>query len=254
MSKTSWESSASWYENLVGNKGHYYHTHVIFPKLDEMLSFTKTTKQKYLDLACGQGVFARLLPKEVHYTGVDISSSLIQEAKKRKTNCSSAFTLGDITKELPIKEEFYDTALCILALQNVQNTAAVFSNAYKALKPGGKWIIVLNHPAFRIPRRSHWYDDPKQNRRSRLLECYLSPQEIPLLTHPGQGKKSPITWSYHYPISHYINVLAQEGFYTLRMQELCSDKESEGAAAKRENYIRKEIPLFLVIEAQKPLA
>jgi len=254
MSKTSWESSASWYTKLVGEKGHYYHTHVIFPKLDELLLFSKTSKKRYLDIGCGQGVFGRLLPKDAHYTGIDLSPALIQEAKKQKIHCRAAFSLGDITTPLPIQENFYDTALCILVLQNVQNTGAVFANAFKALKPGGKWVLVINHPCFRIPRYSHWHDNPRQNKRGRLLDSYLSALEIPLLTHPGAGKDSPKTWSYHYPLSHYVNELSKSGFLTTGMHELCSDKESEGGAAKREDHARKEFPLFLVIEAQKPLA
>ena len=30
-SKTSWEGSHEWYDKIVGEKGHYFHEHVIFP-------------------------------------------------------------------------------------------------------------------------------------------------------------------------------------------------------------------------------
>ena len=37
MSKTSFEKSNSWYNKLVGEKGHYYHQKVIIPKILEYI-------------------------------------------------------------------------------------------------------------------------------------------------------------------------------------------------------------------------
>jgi ubiquinone/menaquinone biosynthesis C-methylase UbiE len=34
---SSWQNASSWYDKLVGDKGHYYHQHVIFPKTLELL-------------------------------------------------------------------------------------------------------------------------------------------------------------------------------------------------------------------------
>jgi hypothetical protein len=64
--------------------------------------------------------------------------------------------------------------------------------------------------------------------------------------HPGQGS-GPVTWSFHVPLSTYINVLAEKGFVLEHMEELSSPKESVGKYAKRENTARNEFPLFMVL-------
>ena len=52
MNQTSWENVASWYDALVGEKGGYFHTHVIFPRIMPLLSLKP--KMKVLDIACGR--------------------------------------------------------------------------------------------------------------------------------------------------------------------------------------------------------
>jgi hypothetical protein len=69
--------------------------------------------------------------------------------------------------------------------------------------------------------------------------------------HPGQKSRSPITWSFHQPLSTYINGLADKGLVTVKIEEWTSTKESAGAKKKMEDRSRLEIPLFLAIKVQK---
>lgn len=78
---TSWEKASRWYNDIVGEEGHYYHQHVIFPLLSDLLK-TKKLDLSLLDLGCGQGAFASVVPKNYSYTGVDISPSLSSLLKK----------------------------------------------------------------------------------------------------------------------------------------------------------------------------
>jgi SAM-dependent methyltransferase len=114
---TSWENSQNWYDTIVGKEGHYYHRHIILPKvlghLKEMESIS------LLDLGCGQGILARQLPKQTTYCGIDLSSSLIHHAKNFEKNPSRSFFVGDICAPLPIKAQFTH-AVSILSIQNVE--------------------------------------------------------------------------------------------------------------------------------------
>ena len=68
--------------------------------------------------------------------------------------------------------------------------------------------------------------------------------------HPGKGD-SPVTWSFHRPLSEYFKILKDNRFTVQILEEWSSDKESEGSAARMENRARAEIPLFLAIKAIK---
>ena len=121
----------------------------------------------------------------------------------------------------------------------------------KHLQLNGTFVIVLNHPAFRIPRQSSWGIDEQNKLQYRKINRYLSPLKIPITAHPGQ-KQSALTWSFHNPISYYISLLTHHGFVVDAFEEWASDKESQkGKTGKMENRSRAEIPLFLAIRARK---
>jgi SAM-dependent methyltransferase len=251
QSKTSWESSSKWYDTIVGEKGHYYHEKVIFPNLLPLMDLKGHPSPKVLDLACGQGVLSRVLPKEIPYVGVDLSPSLIQAAKQQTKNPKHHFYVHDIGKKFELKEKDFTHCCILLALQNIEPLQQVFENCAVHLAPKGKLYIVLNHPCFRIPRHSSWQVDEEKKLQYRRIDSYLSSQKIPIQTHPGKGKASTTTWSFHHPLSEYSAALAKAGFCILQMEEWISDKVSVGGKARMENRARQQFPLFLALRAQK---
>ncbi|MGK5594009.1 MAG: class I SAM-dependent methyltransferase [Parachlamydiaceae bacterium] len=245
---TSWEKVDKWYNNAVGEKGHHYHQHVIFPNLFKQINIKKA--KSLIDLGCGQGVLARYLPKQVAYLGIDLSPSLIRNAKQLAIAETHEFAVGDVTKELKIVKNDFDVATMILCLQNMKDPFAAINNTSKLLKKGGAFIIVLNHPCFRIPRQSSWQVDHAKKIQYRRIDRYLTPLEVPIDMHPGK-KPETQTWSFHHALKDYFSWLNQAGFSVTNLDEWCSDKESTGGAAKMENRARNEFPLFLTIFAQK---
>ena len=58
--------------------------------------------------------------------------------------------------------------------------------------------------------------------------------------------------SFHRPLQYYFKMLAKEGFVVRRLEEWISHKESMAGPKKiAEDNARKEIPLFMMIEAVK---
>lgn len=250
---TSWESVGKWYHAAVGDEGHYYHKQIIMPGILRLMNLEDAGERPaILDLACGQGVLARHLPSHVGYTGLDIAPTLVKGAKKLDPNPAHHYQIADVTKPLPLnKETLFSHAVITLALQNIAHPELVLKNAFKHLQPHGKLIIILNHPCFRIPRQSSWQVDKEKKIQYRRLDRYLSSLEIPIQAHPSKGEQSPATLTFHHPISCYSRWLRDAGFVIELLDEWCSDKVSEGGAAKMENRSRAEFPLFLAISAIK---
>lgn len=249
MQNTSWENSSKWYKKIVGDDGHYFHQNIIFPKIKQMIDFGKV--KSVLDLASGTGVFERQLDSKTIYLGVDIAKSFIEEAKLKQKSLNHQFAVGDVSKALPIKKTDFDLATIILALQNIKDTDGVFKNANKYLKTEGKFLIILNHPIFRIPRQTSWGEDQYSKTQYRRIDRYMSSLEIPIATHPGQMEKSEMTWTFHHPLSTYSELLNQNGFLIEKIDEWVSDKKSTGGKARMENRSREEIPMFMAILAVK---
>ncbi len=246
---TSWQPVSKWYNKLVGDKGQYYHEHVVLPGVLRLLKLSDASR--LLDIACGQGVLARSISPYVEYAGFDIADDLIATAKKMDKNPKHSFHKADATKQFPIGQRIFTHAACILAIQNIEFPETVIEQTARHLEIGGTFVLVLNHPAFRIPRQSSWGIDEASKLQYRRVNRYLSPLKIPITMHPGQ-KQSALTWSFHNPISYYTSLLTHHGFVIDALEEWASDKESQaGKSAKMENRSRAEIPLFLAIRAQK---
>ncbi len=226
----------------MGTDGHYYHKHVIIPKLLALLDLSSSL----LDLGCGQGILARHLQKDTPYLGIDISPSLIRHAQRLSKH---TFMVADLTKPLQLKQSFAQ-AVCLLSLQNMAQPYELIKNAHLALESNGRFICVLNHPCFRIPRQSSWNYDEKKQIQYRRIDAYSSPMHIPIQTHPGSTDRSQDTWSFHFPLSTYSTWLKNAGFMIEEIAEWHSDKVSTGKMARAENRSRAEFPLFLTLVAR----
>lgn len=243
---TSWQKVASWYHKSVKDEGSY-HQSLVTPKALQLLKLDQ--KSSLLDLGCGQGILAKSLPNN-YYQGADLSVKLIEIAKREDRNPLHHFIVVDVTKPLSLDKKDFTHAAIILALQNIERGDLAIENAGKYLTRGGKLVIVLNHPCFRIPRQSFWEIDEQNKIEYRRINRYLSPLKIPIKMHPGM-KNSPLTWSFHYAISDYSKFLHKAGFCIEEIEEWTSAKTSLGKVAKMENRARDEFPLFLTFVCRK---
>lgn len=242
---TSWQNVHGWYDKKVGLSGHEYHQTVIFPHL---LPRLKTGS--IADLACGQGVLGRMIPKETVYMGFDIAPDFIRIAQTADAAPKHGYQVHDCTK--PIQgAKSYDHVVSILAAQNIEDLPSFVKNGSALAAKGGHFHLVINHPCFRIPRQSGWGEDKERKIQYRRVDRYLSPLSIPIQAHPGQGEKSPETWSFHKSLTDFMTPFFQEGFVLTALEEWASPKKSEGSKAKMEDRAREEIPLFLYLNFKK---
>jgi ubiquinone/menaquinone biosynthesis C-methylase UbiE len=238
---------ANWYDNLLENDNDSYQKQLILPNLTRLLEAKKG--ETIVDLACGQGFFAREFAKSgAKVIGVDISPELIKLAKQDKLveyHVSGAHNLSFL------QNTSVDKVLIVLSLQNIENANEVIKEANRVLKPKGKLFIVLNHPAFRIPKASSWGWDEGRKIQFRKLDSYLSESKETIQMHPGE-KPWEKTISFHRPFQFYFKALNKNGLLVSRLEEWSSHKTSEeGPKKAAEDKARHEFPLFLLLEATK---
>ncbi len=250
--RTSWDKVGPWYQKHL-TEDDSYHATVIAPRLLDIVARHPHTA--VLDIACGQGFFSHALAKKgIAVIGVDVADSLIAFAKKNAASLPEKirphFLKGDAAK-LPVPKNSFDTAIIVLALQNIEDYALALKQASGALTSKGTLILVLNHPMFRMPRESSWGRDEQKRIQYRRVDHYMSPYEARIAANPGM-RDSAHTVSFHRPLSAYTYALMQSGFSITDIEEWVSEKVStSGPWARAENRARKEIPLFMCIVAQK---
>ena len=244
---TLWDQASRWYDSLVGMSGSDYHQTILMPGVLKMLELK--AGRRVLDLACGQGVFSRFLfDEKIRSEGLDSSADLLQIARSRSEN-SITYHLGDAGDSKILDDRQFDGVACLLAVQNMEKIGAVFQNVARWLKPGGKFVMVLTHPCFRMPRQTHWGWDADKKIEYRRIDRYANEMKIPILTPPFIDKDN-FTVTYHRPLQSYFSALLKAGLCVDSLEEWMSNKESEpGKRSRAENRARKEVPLFMAIRA-----
>jgi ubiquinone/menaquinone biosynthesis C-methylase UbiE len=250
--KTDWGDVAGWYDALVGEAGSEYHREVVLPGVLRLLA--PQAGQKVLDVACGQGVLCRILRERgAEVTGVDAATTLIDAARKRGP-ADIAYHAADARELGFLPENHFDSAACVLAIQNIHPIQPVFAGAARALKPNGHLVIVMMHPAFRGAKESSWGWDEQQKIQYRRVDRYLLPRKTPITTHPGKDP-GQYTWTFHKPIETYVKALRNASLLVDAIEEWPSHKTStSGPRAAAENLARKEIPMFMTIRAVRVIA
>jgi ubiquinone/menaquinone biosynthesis C-methylase UbiE len=247
--KTSWGSVSDWYDEHLETNEDTYQAKVIAPNLTRLLG--QLDGKKLLDVACGQGYFSRLFSKTgAVVSGIDISKELILSAKKRNKE-GIEYVIGPADDLSQFKKETFDAAICVLAIQNIATVPGVLSEVSRVLKKDGRFLLVLNHPAFRIPKQSDWEFNDKKKVQYRTVARYMSEETVSIEMHPGK-KNSPSTISFHRPLQYYFKAFHKAGFAVTRLEEWISHKASgKGPRQAVEDRARKEIPLFMALELTK---
>lgn len=248
--KTSWGKVAKWYESAVTSPDSYQ-MKVILPNLLRVLNLRE--KEAVLDLACGSGFFSREFTKlGAKVTGVDIGQELISIAKAHDKQ--SRYLIGNAEDLSGLKLQNFDAVVCVLAIQNIKNLQSAVGEMFKLLKPNGRAVLVLNHPAFRIPGKSFWEFSADKKTQYRKLESYMSEFFSEIDMHPGKNlpKNKKYTYSFHRPLQVYFKAFSKAGFLVSRLEEWVSHKESDkGVTKKAEDAARKEFPMFMCLELKK---
>lgn len=269
--REGWEHVAAWYDAHLTRGPSDLYREVVLPGVLRMLD--AHAGQRVLDVACGQGWLARELSDAgAAVVGIDASPSLIEAAKahgsKARYLVGDARNLTEVLRDASVDGSTFDAAACVLALMNIEPMEPVLGGVAESLKPGGRFVAVILHPAFRAPGRTRWEwaESPDVGRGAaaaaarhvqyRRVDAYLSPIRTEIVMNPGaasHGAEPVHTWTYHRPIGDYVRSLAAAGLLIDAMEEWPSHRRSEpGPRAAAEDRARREFPMFLAIRCVKP--
>jgi len=251
--QTSWDTVADWYTDWVGEDGGRHHREQTIPAALHLLA--PRPDEQILDVGAGPGVLATHIARAgAYYTGIDASPRLLDYARLHHGHhgrflCADACTLD---QSPVLRAGTFDAAVFLLSIQDMDPLCDVLRCMAWALRGGGRVVIVMTHPCFRVPRLSGWGWDEARQSQYRRVDRYLSPLPVPMEAVGRRGGGGTVR--FHRPLQDYINGLAHYGFFIDRLDEIATYKAPrKGPRSKAEGRAIDEIPVFLALRAISPV-
>ena len=102
--------------------------------------------QNLIDVACGTGDIGKLFLNSTddnnNITCVDPNKGMIKKGKAKLINYKNINWVISKAEKLPLKENSFDFYTISFGLRNTTNLNKVLSEAYRVLKPGGRFLCL----------------------------------------------------------------------------------------------------------------
>jgi malonyl-CoA O-methyltransferase len=98
-----------------------------------------------LDAGCGTGAhLASLCEARSRPVGLDFSRGMLRVAQRAAPR--AAFARADLNRELPVRRGAFDVVLSALVSEHLTDLRSFFSEAFAALRRGGRLVFSAFHP------------------------------------------------------------------------------------------------------------
>jgi ubiquinone/menaquinone biosynthesis C-methylase UbiE len=168
----------------MGDAGNDFHLRLVRPAVERLLG--EVAGSRVLDVACGNGIFARrLVELGARVIATDVSRPMLEHARRRSAAQAGSidYRLCDATDAealLALAEEAFDAVVCNMALMDMPEITPLASAMPRLLAPGGRFVFSITHPCFNragirfVSESEHDAGEPV-SRRGMLITDYLTP-------------------------------------------------------------------------------
>ena len=222
-----------------------YRKHVVHPAILSLLR--KNFPEggiRILELGCGDGVFLddtglkALICNGGSYSGIDISSKLIEEARLKHIAENIAFLRGSLADtalfdRIVSHNESWNSVLSIFTIQEIPDIESMMENLLRILPERVLTVFVTVHPDF-----GEWLMHEGRMRKEVELTGGIEQGELqwrwagyyPIVDEPLEAFYLPY---FHRSLEDYRSIFAGYGFFTQDIVELPEKKHELPQLVKR---------------------
>jgi 2-polyprenyl-3-methyl-5-hydroxy-6-metoxy-1,4-benzoquinol methylase len=146
-----WDQNAAFWDEKMGD-GNAFQSILVGPASERLLNLQPG--ESVLEIACGNGVFARRMAQlGVHVVATDFSAQLLERARARGSEHGERieYRQVDATREDEIRALGvlrFDAAVCNQGIMDMTEIDPLMHGIRQVVKPGGRFVFVLCHPCF----------------------------------------------------------------------------------------------------------
>jgi len=185
----------------------------------------------YLDIGCGTGEFLKMLSENCKKAyGIDSSRFMLKMAMKKTSNSQKISTFqGDVTKNLPFKDEFFDGVACIHVINYLETPRNLLLEIHRILKTNGRLSLVSIKKLDPSNFLEH-YRQFLRNNKAKAIKSLSSYIPVGILNAPMKFRYKV----YYYDEKSLEKFLKDAGFRNIHTKNIYAD-QSILAVCKRKN-------------------
>lgn len=196
-----------------------------------------------LDLGCGYGWHCNYAvecgAKQV--LGIDLSEKMIREANEKNADPKITYRVCGLD-EYDYPANFYDCVISNLVLHYIADTDSILKKIYSTLKPGGVFLLNIEHPVFTAGVNQDW-----------IYGSDGKPQYWPVNDYFYPGEKvtrflGKTVIKQHHTLTQILMGLIKAGFRLEVVEEAMPSADSMEIPGMSDEMRR---PMMLLIRAQK---
>lgn len=223
-----WDGLAEWWDDRIGD-GNITQDLVVEPSQERLLRLQ--AGERVLDIGCGAGRFTRrMAANEVSILAVDQADVFLDIARRRTAEAPPTVadriqyrlvnaTDGDAL--LALGERQFDVIVSTMAIMDMSSITPMISAAARLLKPGGRFVWSVMHPAFNSGTARLFAEEKYQN--GDLVQRYGVRVTDYLRSYENEGvgiSGQPTPQSYfHRSMGLLFNTFFEAGFVLDGMEE-----------------------------------
>ena len=218
QARAIWERNSVYWDTQIG-EGNAFHLELVRPAVEGLLA--PRAGEAVLDLACGNGVYARHLADQgCDVVACDFSKAFIELAAQRERGKSRLHPIeyrvidaADPEQLATLGRDRFDAVVCNMAIMDIVDINPLFEFVPRMMKPEGRFVFTVMHPCFNHAESVFAAEldeevDPPTLRPWLRVSNYLN---IPPRKGLGIKGQPEMHFYFHRPLSEILNLAFDHG-------------------------------------------